>query len=80
MSFKHFAAHTSEVVGSANAFFLSVGLIAGWALLISITSGALLRTLSNPRASTGRRVVAFFPLIAVVAAPARCPVWKTATH
>lgn len=33
MSFKHFATHTSEVVGSANAFFLSVGLIAGWALL-----------------------------------------------
>src|SRR6187399_1995306 len=33
MSFKHFAARTSEVVGSASAFFLALGLIAGWALL-----------------------------------------------
>jgi low affinity Fe/Cu permease len=33
MSFKHFAASTSEVVGSAYAFFLAAGLIGGWALL-----------------------------------------------
>ncbi len=52
--------------GSAENYLLEP--IAGWALLVSLTSGAMLRHVSNPLATNGRRVLAFVPLIAIVAA------------